>query len=77
VDTTVLPKIWTEQSKFDAKANELMAAMYDLFHVANTPDTAGDRNLTLRKTAARALAICGECHAVYRQPGAPGDVGLK
>jgi cytochrome c556 len=77
VDTTALPKIWTEQSKFDAKANELMAAMYDLFHVANTPDTAGDRNLTLRKTAARALAICGECHAVYRQPGAPGDVGLK
>jgi len=76
-DTTALPKIWVEESKFDARANELVAAMYDLYNVASGPDLAGDRNLTLRKTAARALAICGVCHAAYRQPGAPGDVRLN
>lgn len=73
-NTTALPKIWQEESQFDAKANKFVAAMQALVSVSSTADAAGDSNLTLRQTAARALAICGECHVVYGQPGTPGTV---
>jgi cytochrome c556 len=76
-NTTALPKIWQEESQFDAKANKFVAAMQALVSVSSTADAAGDSNLTLRQTAARALAICGECHVVYGQPGTPGTARLN
>jgi len=65
--TTATPNIWTEESKFDAKANDLAAAMNEvvrLTEVSTQPDDA----LALRKAAAHALGICGECHRAYQQP---------
>jgi cytochrome c556 len=76
-DTAALPKIWLQEAKFDDKADELVAAMSELAAVAGTADPSGDRNLTLRKTAAHALAICGECHADYGRPATPGNVRLN
>jgi cytochrome c556 len=64
--TRALPKIWTEESMFDAKANELAAGMNEIVRLAQT----SPNSFALRVAGARALATCGVCHRAYVQVGA-------
>jgi len=65
--TAATPNIWTDESKFDAKANDLVVAMNEVARLANA-SAQPDDPLALRKAAAHALGICGECHRAYEQP---------